>query len=149
MRIRLSGPAELQMRLRPELSAAGFQESGEAVPDLLIWAVPRGPLSTLADALATERAATWTAYAQDCTQPAWDNSGEKSARGSVLWLADVQDREALPFLMAALPAEVVRFAPDLRMNLLCGDWAEPGSFFRPALSWLARSPVITGQILGV
>ncbi|RRH73900.1 Rossmann fold domain-containing protein [Falsigemmobacter faecalis] len=148
MKIALRGEPGICAALEAGLRAQGCRPAGEDLPDLMVWCAPLAPAQDVSHALAGEVTGPWRHYADRCGPPAGDNSGEKRARGALLLLCGAEGGGESRLLAGLLPGLALRFAPNLRVNLLAGSYAEPEGFLRPAFFWLARSPVVTGQILG-
>lgn len=148
MKIALSGEPQICAALTAGLRGQGCDLTGAGRPDLLVWCAPEAPAQVVSAALSEEQQGRWSDYAVACGEPVGDNSGENRAQGSLLLLCDREAVDSSAVLVGQLPGLTLRFAPRLRVNLLIGNYAAPSDFLRPAFHWLARSPVVTGQILG-
>lgn len=148
VKVALSGETSVCAALTLGLPGRGYLPAGTDLPDLLVWCAPGSQSEVVSSVLFSQVAESWADYARRCGPPVGDNSGEKRVQGAVLMLCDQGSGAALSVLSGQLAALSLRFAPNLRVNLLVGDYASPEGFLRPAFDWLACSPVVTGQILG-
>lgn len=126
---------------------------------LMVWVAPEARAETPEAALqhlylTPQRLVE--SFAREVQAAHRDGAGEWQAGGQVLLVVELRllangsgwpaHRAATAALLAWVEEAALRFAPDLRLNVLALPLADPPDL-RPTLGWLTGRAVVTGQVV--